>query len=169
MQFKKGSQIYATEIQREQGEDVLYINAIGAPFVPSLAENPDVMSRTVDLLGENPNVSRVVFVQQRNYSYPSKQVLLLAEISRISNFLVKQEEILSPKRLSLLGNMPEVHEDIRYLISLLKQDPLECFSELKLRLNDSKKQLSEGQATDRSALLNYPFLYRKKGILILVC
>jgi flagellar protein FlaI len=161
MQFKPNSQVYATEIQREQGEDVLYINTIGAPFVPSLAEYPDVMSRTVDLLGENPNVSRVVFVQQRNYSYPSKQVLMLAEIARIYNFLVKQEEILSPKRLSLLGNTPEVHEDVQYLITLLKQDPLECHSELRIRLEDTKKQLTSDKLQDRSALLNYIRLVEK--------
>lgn len=155
MQFKPNTALYATEIQREQGEDVLYINTIGAPFVPSLSDNPDVMSRTIDLLGENPNVSRIVFVQQRNYSYPSKQILPLAEIARIYNFLVKQEEITSPKRLSLLGSTPEVHEDIQYLVSLLKQDPVECYKELKIRLEDSKKQLASDQFSDRSALLNY--------------
>ena len=95
MVFKKGSPVYATEVQREQGEDVLYINAIGAPFVPSIAESPDVMARAIDLLADNPNVSRIVFVQQRNYHYPNKQVLLLAEIARLYNFLTKQEEILS--------------------------------------------------------------------------
>src|SRR3989344_8531398 len=95
MLFKKGAPVYATELEREQGEDVLYINAIGAPIVPSIADDPSIMSRTIDLLTDNPNVSRIVFVQQRNYNYPNKQVLLLAEIARLYNFLTKQEEILS--------------------------------------------------------------------------
>ena len=38
MQFKEGTPLYAYEVQREGGEDVLYINYLGAGFVPSLSE-----------------------------------------------------------------------------------------------------------------------------------
>jgi len=155
MLFKKGAQLFATELEREQGEDVLYINAIGAPFVPSIAENADIMSRTVDLLASNPNVSRIVFVQQRNYSYPSKQIMLLAEIARVYNFLTKQEEILSPRKLSLYGSTPEVHEDLQYLINLLKQHPIACYLELKIRAKELKQQLDSDQAANKSNLINY--------------
>ena len=65
MQFEKGAALYSHEIQREGGEDVLYINYIGAPYVPSLSDSPEVMERTIDALIENPNVSRIVFVQQK--------------------------------------------------------------------------------------------------------
>jgi hypothetical protein len=155
MIFKKGAQLFATELERKEGEDVLYINAIGAPFVPSIAENADIMSRTVDLLAENPNVSRIIFVQQRNYSYPAKQILLLAEIARIYNFLTKQEEILSPRKLNFYGSTPEVHEDMQYLMGLLKQHPIACYLELKTRIKDLKKQLGEDSASNRSNLVNY--------------
>ena len=30
---------------------------------------PEIMERTVDMLIENPGVSRIVFVQQKNYNY----------------------------------------------------------------------------------------------------
>ena len=161
MVFKKGSPVYATEVQREQGEDVLYINAIGAPFVPSIAESPDVMARAIDLLADNPNVSRIVFVQQRNYHYPNKQVLLLAEIARLYNFLTKQEEILSPKKISIYGNTPEVYEDIQYLLSLMKQHPIGCYLEIKTRVKEVRSQLDDGQVTNRSNLLNYLRLLEK--------
>ncbi|MFH1425805.1 MAG: type II/IV secretion system ATPase subunit [archaeon] len=155
MQFKPDAPIYATEIERESGEDVLYINSIGAPVVPSIAEDPTIMARTIDALTENPQVSRVVFVQQRNYSYPSQQILLLAEIARIYNFLVKQEEILSQKKIALFGGTSETYEDIRYLITLLKQDPITCYSEIKVRIIPLKTQLEEGNASNLSALENY--------------
>ncbi|MBU0466642.1 MAG: Flp pilus assembly complex ATPase component TadA [Nanoarchaeota archaeon] len=155
MIFKKGSALYATELERKEGEDVLYINAIGTPFVPTIAENADIMSRTIDFLAENPNVSRIIFVQQRNYSYPSKQILLLGEIARVYNFLTKQEEILSPRKLSLYGSTPEVHEDLQYLVGLLKQHPIGCYLEIKDRIRDLKKQLEQGEATNRSNLINY--------------
>jgi len=155
MLFKENSPLYATEIQREQGEDVLYINAIGAPFVPSIAENPPIMARVVELLAENPNVSRVIFVQQRNYSYPTEQIFMLSEISRIYNFLMKQEEILSQKKLAIFGNVPQVYEDLSYLVELLKQDPVSYYLELKKRISELRNQLERGQATNRAALINY--------------
>ncbi|MBU0907674.1 MAG: type II/IV secretion system ATPase subunit, partial [Nanoarchaeota archaeon] len=161
MQFKKGAKLYATEVEREQGEDVMYINAIGAPFVPSIAENPEIMTRTIDLLTDNPNISRIVFVQQRNYNYPNKQIMLLAEIARLYNFLVKQEEILSPKKIAIYGNTSEVYEDIQYLFSLLKQHPIGCYLEVRTRIRELKKQLDEGQATNKSNLHNYVRLLEK--------
>src|SRR5262245_26374523 len=136
MQFKKGSPVYATETERRHGEDILYVNAIGAPFVPSIAENASIMSRTIDLLAENPNVSRIIFVQQRNYSYPPNQVMMLAEIARIFNFITKQEEILSPMKLALLGNTEEAFRDVQYLVSLLKQNPVSCYLEIKKRVKE---------------------------------
>ncbi|MFH1425140.1 MAG: ATPase, T2SS/T4P/T4SS family [archaeon] len=161
MLFKANTPIYTTELEREQGEDVLYINTIGAPFVPSIAEDPSIMARTIDLLAENPNVSRIVYVQQRNYSYPHDQILLLAEIARIYNFLIKQEEILSQKKLSLLGSSSEVYEDIQYLLSLLKQDPISCYLELKNRVKELRKQIEQDQAKDKSSLVNYTRLLER--------
>ena len=62
MEFDEKTNLYAYEVKREGGEDVLYINYLGAPFVPSLAEYPEVMGSTVDILVEAPNISRIVFV-----------------------------------------------------------------------------------------------------------
>jgi archaeal flagellar protein FlaI len=155
MLFKKGAPLYATEVEREQGEDVLYINTIGAPFVPSIAEDPSIMLRTIDFLADNPNVSRIVFVQQRNYSYPPGQILLLAEIARVYNFLTKQEEMLSQKKLNLFGGSAETYQDLQYLLLLLKQDPVGCFIELRKHVKELKLQIDSGQVTNRSALINY--------------
>ncbi len=155
MLFKQGSPAYATEITREQGEDVLYINAVGAPIVPSIAENSPIMSRVVELLAENPQVSRVVFVQQRNYNYPSDQILPLSEISRLYNFLIKQEEILSHKKLMLFGNIPGVYEDLQYIIELLKSDPIACYLELRSHIKNLREQLDQGKSLNKSALVNY--------------
>src|SRR3989344_4961827 len=99
MQFKEGSPLYSYEVQREGGEDILYINYLGAPFVPSLADSPKIMERTIDVLIENPNVSRIVFVQQKNYNYDFKETSFLLEIAQIYVHLVKQEKILSQEKL----------------------------------------------------------------------
>lgn len=166
MLFKAGTPIFSSEIERKQGEDVLFINTIGAPFVPSLSQNFSVMSRTIDFLAENPNVSRIVFVQQRNYSYPHEQVLLLSEIARIQNYLTKQEEILSQKKLSLFGGTSEIYNDVAYFLTLLKQNPISCFIELKKRIKQLKKQREEQNVLNISALINYlRFLEKFKTLL----
>ena len=105
MQFKQGTPLYSYDVQREGGEDILYINYLGAPFVPSLADSPKIMERTIDALIENPNVSRIVFVQQKNYNYDFKETSFLLEIAQIYVHLVKQEKILSQEKL--VTNHPE--------------------------------------------------------------
>ena len=62
MLFKPGTQLYAYEVVREAGSKILYVNYMGAPYVPSLSEYPEVMGRTIDYLIENPSISRIVFV-----------------------------------------------------------------------------------------------------------
>ena len=83
MQFSGDSKLYSYEVKREEGEDVIYINYLGAPFVPSVSESAEVMARTMDVLIENPNVSRVVFVQQKNYNYDFQETSFLLEIAQL--------------------------------------------------------------------------------------
>lgn len=166
MLFKKGSPLYASEIERREGEDVLYINYLEAPFVASIANNPADMARVIDILAQNPQVSRAVFVQQRNYNYSSEQVLMLSEIARVYNYLIKQEEIFSLEKLSLFGNAQEVYSDLQYLLNLLRQDPIACYSEIKKRIDGLREQLERGTATNKSGLVNYiRLLERIKGLL----
>ena len=100
MLFKKGAVLYSYEVQRESGENVIYVNYLGAPDIPSIAKSPEVMTRAIDLFIESPNASRLVLVQQRNYSYNSEQVEMLVEIAQLYTFLLKQERVLSPEMLS---------------------------------------------------------------------
>ncbi len=166
MLFKENSPLYSTEIERKAGEDVMYVNYLSAPFVPSVADNPSVMARTVDSLAENPNVSRIIFVQQRNYNYPFEQVSLLAEIAAIYNFLLKQEAVLSIEKLSLYGNVPEMHAELSYLLNLVRQDPVACYLDLKKRIRSLRNQLETGQVLNKSGLINYiRMLERFQGLL----
>ena len=166
MMFKENSPLYSTEIERKAGEDVMYINYLTAPFVPSISDNPIVMARTIDALSENLNVSRVVFVQQRNYNYPSEQILLLSEIASLYNFLVKQEAVLSVEKLSLFGGVPEMHAEVTYFLTLLRQDPIGCYNELRRRARESRMQLEGGQVANKSGLVNYVrFIERFQSLL----
>ena len=104
MLFKPGTPLYSYEIVRESGDQIMYINYLGANFVPSIATDAEVMARTIDLLINSPDVSRIVFVQQRNYNYGSKEVFMLKEIADLYIYLTKQEKVLSPSKLSILNS-----------------------------------------------------------------
>ena len=161
MLFKEGTPLYAVEIERKLGEDVLYVNYMNAPFVPSIADNPTVMARTIESLSENLTVSRIVFVQQRNYNYPAEQVLLLEEIAGIYNFLIKQENVLSVEKMGIFGNVPEVHGEISYYLELLKRDPVACYIELGRRAKSLRSDIETGKIFDKGRATNYLRFFEK--------
>lgn len=168
MVFKMNSPLYSVEMENKGGENLLYINYLGAPFTPSIAESPEVMARTVDSLIENPNVSRVIFVQQRNYNYPFEQVSLLSEVAQLYNFLMKQERVLSPEKLSVMANVGFAHAELTYLVALLRQDPVACYLEVKRKINEHRKDVNSGNLVegDASRLTNYiRLLERVRGLL----
>ena len=163
MLFKPGTKLYAYEVSREAGAKVLYINYMGANFVPSIAENSEVMSRTIDLLIEAIGVSRVVFVQQRNYNYDSSQTFMLQEIANLYIYLNKQEKILSPSKLSILNtsDLNQRYSDVGYLLMTLKRDPIACFVELGRFIELEKSSLDKISETNKFDKLSYIKLLEK--------
>ncbi|MDD5191834.1 MAG: type II/IV secretion system ATPase subunit [Candidatus Nanoarchaeia archaeon] len=144
MLFKPGTPLYSYEVQREAGGQAVYVNYLGASFVPNLADNPDIMNRTFDLLIESPDVSRIVFVQQRNYNYSSSQIFMLQEIANLYIFLTKQEKVLSPVKLSISNTeyLSHRYNDVAYLLITLKRDPLACYFELERFIGEEKANMS---------------------------
>jgi len=148
MLFKPGTALYAYEIARESGNKVLYVNYLGANFVPSIAENAEVMNQVVDLLIGSPGISRVVLVQQRNYSFNVKETFMLQEIGNLYTYLTKQEKILSPSKLSILNTefLSQRYNDVGYLVMVLKRDPVTCLVELERFITQEKNKM--GMVTD---------------------
>jgi len=161
--FQLDAPLGVSQVERKGGQDVLYVNYLPAPFVPSIAQQPSVMGRTIDVLIEKPGVSEVVFVQQRNYHYPSNQVLMLQEIARIVVHFLKQENILSPERLSMMGDVASMHAEISYLITMLRQDPVACYREVGRKLQEARAGLSGGEVVNRGGLLQYVNLLENMG------
>ncbi len=140
MQFEKGEALYSHEVKREGGEDVLYINYMGAPYVPSLSEHPEVMERTIDSLIENPNASRIVFVQQKNYNYDFRETGYLLEIAQLYVFLIKQERVLSQEKLITSNSefFPKRYNEVFSFLYLLKKDPFAAYFHLRKILLEAK-------------------------------
>ena len=143
MLFKPNTPLYSYEVIRESGNQVLYVNYLGANFVPSIVDNPDIMSRTIDLLSQTANISRLVFVQQRNYVYSPSQTFLLQEISNLYIYLTRQEKLLSPTKLSIMNSqyLSQRYRDVSYLLSLLKRDVFYCYYELNRIIRDERINL----------------------------
>jgi len=132
MLFGKEAKLYSYEIRREAGENVAFINYLGAPYLPSIAKSPESFVRVMDILIASSNVSRVVFVQQRNYNYDSHEVAMLTELASLYNFLLNQEKVLSPQKLSADGvNAAHRHNFMNLFMDLLKSDPVGAHSRLK--------------------------------------
>jgi len=163
MKFAEGAKLYSHEVQREAGEDVLYINYLGALFVPSLADSSEIMERTVDSLIENPNVSRIVFVQQKNYNYDFQETSFLLEIAQLYVYLVKQEKILSQEKLitNVEGLFSKRYNQLFSYLLLLKQDPISAYFELKKIIIESKIDLDKVSPDRRADFMNYAHLLEK--------
>ncbi|MCK5624547.1 type II/IV secretion system ATPase subunit [Candidatus Pacearchaeota archaeon] len=160
---KETRKLYSYEIQRKGGEDVIYINYLGAPYVPSLSEYPEVMERTVDALIENPNVSRIVFVQQKNYNYDFNETSYLLELAQLYVYLVKQEKILSQEKLvtNYENFFSQRYNEVFSVLLLLKRDPLAAYSELKKVIINSKIFLDKIGPEYKADQLNYINLLEK--------
>jgi len=155
MQFGENTPLYSSEVRREGGEDILYINYIGAPFVPSLSDYPEIMERTIDMLIENPSVSRIVFVQQKNYNYDFQETSFLLEIALLYVYLVKQERILSHEKLAPTNEalFAQRYNDLFSFLFLLRRDPVAGYAELKKLVIKAKILLDK--VDDKGEQLNY--------------
>jgi flagellar protein FlaI len=167
MRFEEGSKLYSYEVQREGGEDVIYINYLGAPYVPDLADSAEIMERTIDVLIENPNVSRIVFVQQKNYNYDLNETNLLLEIAQLYVYFVRQEKVLSQKKL--ITNCEQFFSQ-RYnrlfsFLYLLKRDPIAAYFELNKIIIEAKILLMKIEPRCKTDQINYiNFLERIFGL-----
>lgn len=159
MEFEKGAELYSSEVRREGGEDVLYVNYFGASFVPNLADYPEIMERTVDLLVENPNISRIVFVQQKNYNYDFKETNYLIEIARLYVYLLKQERVLSQEKLIVNHEdfFSQRYNEIFSFLFTLKRDPVGAYAELRKRIVEANillDSLGENYKHDQRSYLS---------------
>ncbi len=155
MMFKDGAELHSYEVVRESGENVMYVNYLGDKIVPSIADYAEVMGRTIDVLREESNVARIVFVQQRNYSYDFVQVQMLQGVAGMIDFLNKQEHIVSPARLAVLGNdYADAYGFLNRIVNeLLPVDPIFAYREVRGKLFRLKAKGGRGVGVEYVRLI----------------
>ncbi|MBW2966339.1 type II/IV secretion system ATPase subunit, partial [Candidatus Woesearchaeota archaeon] len=156
---------YSYDLIREGEETILRIDCETLTYIPSLEDNAATMAKTINILMETGPVTKIVFVQKRDYEYEFYQTQLLQEIASLANKLSKQTNLFSyysagPECEKWFHNK---YARIRLLIfRLLKEDPLGSYVELKRELRRESIELERtvdkryiNCAKKYIALLNY--------------
>ncbi|MBR9699687.1 type II/IV secretion system ATPase subunit [Candidatus Woesearchaeota archaeon] len=119
-----------------QGEDsVLQIDCEQYIRLPSIEDDPMTMSRAIDILTKERNVTKIVFQQKRDYEYDFEQTSLLREVAALYVKLIKSKDLLSFRTLDyqkcerFIGGW---YAELRNIVShILKTDPAGAYVELK--------------------------------------
>ncbi|HLC58227.1 MAG TPA: ATPase, T2SS/T4P/T4SS family [Candidatus Nanoarchaeia archaeon] len=140
--FKKKIKPGEHEVQKEGPEEVIHINYESYPRIPTIEDDPLVMSSVIEKLSQSPSVSRIVFHQKKKYEYNYNQTQMLVEIAQIYNHYIKQKSLLTQAALEVFGPIPEAASRIRNLqniiLNLLRTDPIGAFVETKRLLREEK-------------------------------
>lgn len=98
------------------------------------------MERTIDALMENPNVSRVVFVQQKNYNYNFNETSALLELAQLYVYLIRQERVLSKEKLVTSSDQffAQRYNEIFSVLYSLKRDPVVAYLDTRSYIVEGK-------------------------------
>lgn len=145
------------EIERKGGEDILYINLKNLPYSPSISDHPEIMEKCVDALIENPNVSRIILLQEKSYNYDFKETKYLLEVASTYVYLTQQEKILSHDKLitDKEENFSKRYNEILNFVNCIKQDPVLAYFELKKYLIQARIFLEKCSFEYKNDQANY--------------
>jgi len=135
MADRKATGPFTSELEREGEDAILRVDCENVLKVPSIEDEQLYMSKAVELLLENPETTKIVFVQRRDYEYDYPQVRLLKEVAMLYNRLVRHASEYSHAKLASFGGVldanrayNELHEAI---YTTLRSDPVAAYLRLK--------------------------------------
>ena len=137
---------FSYDLVKEGEENILRIDCEAFSSLPSIEDNAIVMSKTIEILIEAGQVSKIIFMQKRDYEYDFYQTQLLIEIAALYNKLAKQKELFSyyaigPECIQWFRGR---YARIRLLIfRMMKEDPLGAYVELKRELRKERLELDK--------------------------
>jgi len=139
---------FTYDILREGEETVLLIDLEQYPHPPSLEDDPVCMSRTVDILAETRNATKIIYTQKRNYEYDYPQTLMVQEIAHLYTQLAKKSDALSYGSLLAEPNCTrwaaQWYAKIQNITAdLLKRDPIGAYVELRRTVRDEKIRIDK--------------------------
>ncbi len=143
-------QPFSYDIIREGEDVILQIDCETYTKVPSLEDDPLVMSKTIDILNQVSAITKIVYFQRRNIEYDYPQTILLKEIADLYKKLLKQKQILSYNAFvydrTCTKCVDTWYAEIRNIASnLLRSDPLGAYVELKRLLRDENIKFQKAE------------------------
>ena len=141
--FGETKKPFSYDVLREGEEIILMIDLEEYPHIPSLEDDPVCMSRTVDIIAEAGVVTKIVYLQKRNYEYDYNQTLMVQEIAKLYSQLTKKRDMLGYANL-LADQQCTRWASIWYAnlqnltADLLKRHPIGAYVELKRTVRDEK-------------------------------
>ena len=141
--FGEAKKPFTYDVLREGEETILLIDLEQYPHIPSLEDDPVCMSRTMDILAEAGNATKIVYAQKRNYEYDYSQTIMIQEISKLYSQLAKRRDLFG------YGNLLEDRKCARWAAQwyaqiqnitadLLKRDPIGSYVELKRTIREER-------------------------------
>ncbi|HLG23924.1 MAG TPA: ATPase, T2SS/T4P/T4SS family, partial [Candidatus Nanoarchaeia archaeon] len=134
---------FTYDVVREGEEIILIIDLEQYPHIPSLEDDEACMARTVEILAEIGSVTKIVYVQKRNYEYDFDQTLVLVEVAKIYTLLAKKKDlfdysdmIADPACSRWAGQW--YTKLLTISTDLMKKDPIGAYVELKRSSRDEK-------------------------------
>ena len=137
---------FSYDIIQEGEENLLRIECEKLPILPSLEDSPLIMSKTIEILLEAGQISKIVYVQKRDYEYDYYQTQLLVEIAKLYKKFSKQSELFS---YASMGAQCQDWFRGRYaklkllVFRMLKEDPFGAYVELKREHRREKLELEK--------------------------
>ena len=133
--FDKTKTPFSYDVIREGDDVILSVNLEDYQRLPSIEDDPEVMSKACNLLIEVKDTTKIIFLQKRNYEYDYSQISILKEISSLYNKLAKRKEVFSYTALlsdSSCSKWVNVwYSEAQDIISnLLRSDPIGAYVEL---------------------------------------
>lgn len=135
------------DVLHEGEETIIRVNAENWLTVPSLEDDPITMSRTMDMLIEVSQASRIIFSQKRDYEYDFSQTRMLVEIALLYNRLAKEKDVISYEKLH--SERGERYLGTKYaqlknlLFTTMKADPFACYMELIRMQREERTELEK--------------------------
>ncbi len=148
------------EITREGEDNILRVDYEKAFEVPSLEDSETCMADTIEKLMANKNITKIVFIQKRDYEYDYHQTRLLVDVAKVYSHLIKQKNVFNYASLTVNQQNPQLINEAskkyseiqQILFNTLKKDPIGAYVELKRILRREKIELDKSVDDDYSLM-----------------
>ncbi len=141
-------QAWSYEVVHEGEETILRVDCEHVVRFPSLEDDPIYMAKTIELLLEVGEVTKIVFHQKRDVEYDYMQTQLMIELARVFNTLTRQKDYFSHEALSFGGKCVKF-VDTHYttiqtiIFRHIKEDPVSAYVELRRLIRNERIRLQK--------------------------